>query len=255
MMFPTYRKLCVGGDTHRRGTGTVVADLPAYRILVVGRESVLARVLVHESAAQPWTAHLADSGTEGIVDALASGYDAIVFGEHVPGRDALDLLREASDSGVTIPIIIVGGPCSSEHRVEVLRAGADDFLAESVPVEEMFARIEAVLRRRKPIASASQHTLRVGTLELDLVERRASYAGLDVLLTSTECRLLALMMRNPGVVMTRTIIFERVWGYRFDPGSNRVDVYIGHLRKRLAAIGAAKNWLKTVRGAGYALGG
>jgi DNA-binding response OmpR family regulator len=112
------------------------------------------------------------------------------------------------------------------------------------------------LAHSQPAASTkgrNEWTLRAGALELDLIERRASYSGLEVPLTTTECRLLALMMRNPSVVMTRTIIFEMVWRYRFDPGSNTVDVHIGHLRKRLSTIGVPKCWLKTVRGAGYSI--
>ena len=108
----------------------------------------------------------------------------------------------------------------------------------------------------KPATTAgarNEWTHRIGTLELDLIERRASHSGLEVFLTSTECRLLALMMRNAGIVMTRTIISEMVWGYGFDAGSNTVDVHIWHLRNRLSAIGVPRHWLKTVRGAGYAL--
>jgi two-component system OmpR family response regulator len=134
--------------------------------------------------------------------------------------------------------------------VRGLRAGGDDYLTKPFASEEMAARLEVLLRRRG--APARETVLHVGGLELDLVSREARFGGSDARLLPTEFKLLEFMMRNAGQLLTRTMIFESVWGYYFDPGTNLVDVHLGRLRRKLETLGAP-TVIHTVRGAGYTL--
>jgi two-component system OmpR family response regulator len=137
-----------------------------------------------------------------------------------------------------------------DERVQGLRAGGDDYLSKPFALSEMAARVEVLLRRRK--ADADRLLLRFADLELDLVNHVARRAGRDLRLFPKELKLLEMFMRNSGQALTRTMIFETVWGYRFDPGTNLIDVHVGTLRKKLEAAGAPP-LLHTARGVGYIL--
>jgi two-component system OmpR family response regulator len=178
----------------------------------------------------------------------------IVLNVDASRLDVLGPLRLLLNAGLRVPIVVTGTRCPVECRIEALRAGADDFVALPATGAEIFARIEAVLRRGQLPADQEERRLRLGTLRLDLVERRVSNLTHTVLLTVTECRILALLMRNTGMVLTRMMILERIWGYHFSLGTNTVDVHIGKLCKRLGVIGANRSMLKTVRGRGYVIG-
>jgi two-component system OmpR family response regulator len=138
-----------------------------------------------------------------------------------------------------------------DARVRGLRAGGDDYLTKPFAPEEMAARIEVLLRRG---AGARETMLRAGDLQLDLIARTAQRGGVELELLPLEFRLLEYLMRHAGRVLTRTMIFEAVWGYRFDPGTNVIDVHIGRLRRKVDADDAAP-LIRTVRGCGYTIGG
>jgi two-component system OmpR family response regulator len=137
-----------------------------------------------------------------------------------------------------------------DERVDGLRAGGDDYLVKPFASEEMAARVEVLLRRRS--RPERQTTLRVADLELDLVERRATRGGAVLDLMPTEFRLLEYLMRNYGQILTRTMLFESVWGYHFDPGTNIIDVHIGRLRRKVDMPDMSP-LIHTVRGSGYML--
>ena len=154
--------------------------------------------------------------------------------------------------GLDTTVLVMSAMSGVDQRIEGLRAGGDDYLVKPFSLEEMCARIDVLIRRR-PRGTRVETVLRAGELALDLVRRRATLGARELALLPTESRVLEFMMRNAGRVLTRTMIFEAVWGCRFDPGTNLIDVHIGRLRKKVNRPGAAP-LIRTIRGSGYMLG-
>jgi DNA-binding response OmpR family regulator len=150
------------------------------------------------------------------------------------------------------PVLVMSAMSDVDQRIQGLRAGGDDYLTKPFSPEEMFARIEVLLRRR-PRHTKAETLLRSGALELDLVRRKVTYRQRELDLQPTEFRVLEFMMRHSGQVLTRTMIFEAVWGCRFDPGTNLIDVHVGRLRKKVETPGE-RPLIRTIRGAGYLFG-
>ncbi|HEX4480146.1 MAG TPA: response regulator transcription factor, partial [Rudaea sp.] len=175
-------------------------------------------------------------------------YDAITLDRMLPGLDGLALVTELRRAGVETPVLMISALSDVDARVRGLRAGGDDYLTKPFAPDEMAARVEVLLRRRR--AEAPSTVLRVGDLELDLIARRAKRGVETLELLPIEFRLLEFMMRNSGQVLTRTMIFENVWGYHFDPGTNVIDVHIARLRRKVDS-GEAPPLIRTVRGCGY----
>jgi two-component system OmpR family response regulator len=190
----------------------------------------------------------AADGNEGLDKALHGGYDAITLDRMLPGLDGLALVTELRRAGVETPVLMISALSDVDARVRGLRAGGDDYLTKPFAPDEMAARVEVLLRRRR--AEAPSTVLRVGDLELDLIARRAKRGVETLELLPIEFRLLEFMMRNSGQVLTRTMIFENVWGYHFDPGTNVIDVHIARLRRKVDS-GEAPPLIRTVRGCGY----
>jgi two-component system OmpR family response regulator len=168
----------------------------------------------------------------------------------LPGLDGLAVLRVLRESGVETPVLMISALSDVDERVRGLRAGGDDYLVKPFEVEEMSARLEALLRRRR--APERQTVLRVADLAFDLVTRDVSRGGEAIRLLPTEMKLLEYLMRNASEVVTRTMIFEAVWGYHFDPGTNLIDVHLGQLRRKIDPPGAPP-LIRTIRGAGYSI--
>jgi DNA-binding response OmpR family regulator len=190
---------------------------------------------------------LVDDGLEAL--RLASGglYDLIVLDLRLPGMTGLEIVRTLRDRGITTPILILTAQDAVDFKVQVLRAGADDYVTKPFAFEELLARVEAIGRRPKQVAPPA---LVVGDLSLDTGTREVHRAGRLLDLTPKEYAVLAYLMRHAGRVMSRTLITEYAWDYHFDPGTNIVDVVINRLRKKVDS-GQAIKLIHTVRGVGY----
>ncbi len=186
-------------------------------------------------------------GNEGHNRATRQTYDVIVLDIMLPGRDGLSILRALREKKNTVPVILLTARSGLNERVEGLNLGADDYLPKPFYVEELIARIQAVVRR----ASGEQLTqLTAGDLTVNLITHVVKRGKEQIELTAREFNLLELLIRAPGRVFTRTQILEHVWGYDFDPQTNVVDVYIRRLRAKIDAP-AEPSWIETVRSVGY----
>ena len=175
--------------------------------------------------------------------------DALILDVLMPGVDGLEVCRRLRRTGSRLPVLMLTARDAVENRVAGLDAGADDYVTKPFALEELLARIRALLRRS---ADGAGEVLRFSDLELDPGTREVRRGGELIELTRTEFSLLELFMRNPRQVLTRSIIFERVWGYDFGYGSNSLDVYVGYLRRK-TETGGRPRLIHTVRGVGYAL--
>jgi two-component system, OmpR family, response regulator MprA len=175
--------------------------------------------------------------------------DALVLDILMPGVDGLEVCRRLRAAGNEVPILMLTARAEVDSRVAGLDAGADDYLSKPFALAELLARLRALLRRT---GGDSTDALRFADLELDPGTREVRRNGDAIELTRTEFSLLELFLRNPRQVLTRSIIFERVWGFDFGPTSNSLDVYIGYLRRKTEA-GGKPRLIHTVRGVGYAL--
>ena len=220
------------------------------RILVVDDERAVRESLRRALDLEGYDVELAEGGQEAL-DHLGKGNqpDALVLDVLMPGVDGLAVCKRLRRAGNQIPILMLTARAEVENRVAGLDAGADDYVTKPFALEELLARLRALLRRAGPGPSEA---LRFADLELDPGTREVRRGGERIELTRTEFSLLELLMHNPRQVLTRSIIFERVWGYDFGFASNSLDVYIGYLRRKTEAGGKAR-LIQTVRGVGYAL--
>ena len=221
------------------------------RILTIEDDVVTAQEIIAELASHGLEVDWVDNGEVGLHKALLGGYDAITLDRMLPGIDGLTVIGRLRQRGVHTPVLMISALSDVDERVRGLRAGGDDYLTKPFASDEMAARIEVMLRH--PRRAGTQDTrLSVADLELDLMERSARRGGQALSLLPTEFKLLEFLVRNTGQVLTRTMIFEQVWGYHFDPGTNLIDVHIGRLRKKLDLPGMPP-LIRTMRGTGYVL--
>lgn len=188
-----------------------------------------------------------DRGDEGYNRALDNEYDAVVLDIMLPGKDGLAILKSLRRAKKNVPVILLTARNELDDRLEGLNLGADDYIAKPFFVEELVARIHAVVRRSN---GERQNILSAGSLKLDCMKREVTCDLQVVELTAREFNLLEYLMRSPGRVFTRTQILEHVWGYDFNPTTNVVDVCVQRIRKKLDPIGGSP-WLESVRGVGY----
>jgi two-component system response regulator MprA len=221
------------------------------RILVVDDEPAVRESLRRALQLEGYGVELAGDGSEALyrLESRELEPDGIVLDVLMPEVDGLEVARRLRRSGSRVPILMLTARDEIADRVAGLDAGADDYLVKPFALEELFARLRAILRRS---ADGAVEVLRFADLELDPATREVRRAGDPIELTRTEFSLLELFMLNPKQVLTRSVIFERVWGYDFGPGSNSLDVYIGYLRRKTEA-GGKPRLIQTVRGVGYAL--
>ena len=226
------------------------AQNKAVKILVVDDERAVRESLRRALELEGYEIELAADGQEALyrLDSDAQP-DALVLDVLMPGVDGLEVARTIRRSGNRLPILMLTARTQVEDRVEGLDAGADDYVTKPFALEELLARMRALLRRT---ADGSGEVLRFADLELDPGTREVRRGGEPIELTRTEFSLLELFLLNPRQVLTRSVIFERVWGYDFGYGSNSLDVYIGYLRRKTEA-GGKPRLIQTVRGVGYAL--
>ena len=220
------------------------------KILVVDDERAVRESLRRALELEGYEIELAADGQEALYRLESDAQpDALVLDVLMPGVDGLEVARTIRRSGNRLPILMLTARTQVEDRVEGLDAGADDYLTKPFALEELLARLRALLRRT---AEGSGEVLRFADLELDPGTREVRRGGEPIELTRTEFSLLELFLLNPRQVLTRSVIFERVWGYDFGYGSNSLDVYIGYLRRKTEA-GGKPRLIQTVRGVGYAL--
>jgi two-component system response regulator MprA len=222
-------------------------------ILVVDDERAVRDSLRRALELEGYRVELAEDGEQALrrLD-LEPGPDAVILDVLMPGADGLEVCRQLRSAGNGVPVLMLTARAEIDSRVAGLDAGADDYLPKPFALAELLARLRALLRRMGGDGAGSTETLRFGDLELDPGTRDVRRGGDRIDLTRTEFSLLELFLRNPRQVLTRSIIFERVWGYDFGPSSNSLDVYIGYLRRKTEAGGKSR-LIHTVRGVGYAL--
>ena len=221
------------------------------RILVVDDERAVRESLRRALELEGYEVELAADGQEALdrLDSEVKEPDAVVLDVLMPEVDGLEVCRRLRRAGSRLPVLMLTARVEVENRVEGLDAGADDYLTKPFALEELLARLRALLRRT---ADGSGETLRFEDLELDPRTREVRRGDEPIDLTRTEFALLELFLLNPRQVLTRSLIFERVWGYDFGATSNSLDVYIGYLRRKTEA-GGKPRLIQTVRGVGYAL--
>ena len=222
------------------------------KILVVDDERAVRESLKRALELEGYEIELAGDGQEALLHLAANGEtqpDAVILDVLMPGVDGLEVCRRIRRAGNSVPVLMLTARDAVENRVSGLDAGADDYVTKPFALEELLARVRALLRRA---SDASQEILRFADLELDPGTREVRRGGELIELTRTEFALLELFMTNPRQVLTRSIIFERVWGYDFGFASNSLDVYVGYLRRKTEA-GDRPRLIQTVRGVGYAL--
>jgi two-component system response regulator MprA len=220
------------------------------KIMVVDDERAVRESLRRALELEGYEVELAADGLEAIERLGSNGQpDAVVLDVAMPGMDGLEVCRHIRRTGNTLPVLMLTARDAVGDRVAGLDAGADDYVVKPFALEELLARVRALLRRATP---AADEVLRFADLELSPSRREVTRDGSTIELTRTEFNLLELFLRNPRQVLTRSVIFERVWGYDFGFASNSLDVYIGYLRRKTEE-GGRPRLIQTVRGVGYAL--
>ncbi|HEY5220326.1 MAG TPA: response regulator transcription factor [Gemmatimonadaceae bacterium] len=217
------------------------------RILVIEDDPTVGQHVKRGLEEQRWAVDLVPDGEEGERRASSEAYDLVILDMRLPGKSGLEVLQSLRDGGFSRPVLVLTAQDAVDAKVTTLRAGADDYVTKPFAFEELLARVEALARRPRTIASA---ILQVADLGLDLGTREVRRGGKLIDLTPKEFTVLEYLMRHQGRVMSRTLITEYAWGYHFDPGTNIVDVVINHLRKKVDA-GRQKRLITTVRGVGY----
>ncbi|WP_250628692.1 response regulator transcription factor [Pinirhizobacter soli] len=221
------------------------------RALIIEDDEVTAREIVAELVVHGMVAEWVADGRHGLDRALEGKFDLITLDRMLPGMDGIDVVAALRRAQVDTPVLMISALSDVDERVRGLRAGGDDYLTKPFAPDEMSARAEVLLRRRQ-VGESGVNRLRVADLELDLVTHAANRAGQELPLQPTEYRLLEFLMRHAGQVLTRTMIFEHVWGFHFDPGTNVIDVHIGRLRRKIDQPGQS-SLIRTIRGSGYVI--
>ena len=220
------------------------------KVLVIEDDPQTADEIADCLAAGGFEATRRFDGPSGLATAMGERFDAITLDRMLPGFDGLDLVKALRDAGSDVPVLMISALGDVDDRVDGLRAGGDDYLIKPFAPAELVARMEVLLRRRQ--RTSADVRLKVGDLELDLVRHEAERQGRRIELLPMEFKLLEFMMRNAGQLLTRRMIFESVWEYYFDPGTNLINVHIARLRRKIDTPGLTP-LIRTERGKGYML--
>jgi two-component system OmpR family response regulator len=217
------------------------------KVLVIEDDPTVGSFVKRGLEEQRWGVQLVADGEEGERLAMSGAYDILVLDMRLPGKSGMDVLSSLRARGFERPILVLTAQDAVDAKVTTLRAGADDYVTKPFAFEELLARVEALSRRPRALASSA---LKVADLELDRDTHEVRRGGELIEITPKEYAVLEYLMRHAGKVMSRTLITEYAWGYHFDPGTNIVDVVINHLRKKIDARHERK-LIHTVRGVGY----
>jgi two-component system, OmpR family, response regulator len=220
------------------------------RVLVVDDEENVTHLVSSALRFDGFETVTADNGDDALAKVVQYEPDLVVLDVMMPGRDGLGVLQALRASGSQVPVIFLTARDTASDRVGGLRAGADDYVVKPFSIEELLARVHAVLRRSVP-DDARDGVLRIADLELDENSHEVTRAGVEVHLTATEFELLRYLMRNERVVLSKAQILDRVWKYDFQGQSNIVELYIGYLRKKVDSV--EPKLIHTIRGAGYVI--
>ncbi len=219
------------------------------KILIVEDDAQVSHFIQKGLREEGHAVDVSANGEDGGFLAEVNDYDLIILDVMLPKKNGVSVCRELREHGVNTPVLMLTARDSVEDRVRGLDAGADDYLVKPFAFEELVARVRALLRRR---SDSKSPILRIADLELNPISRAVTRGGKPVRLTTKEYALLEYMLRNPGKVLSRTLIGEHVWDMNFDPESNVIDVYVSHLRAKVDK-GHDKPLIHTMRGQGYML--
>lgn len=221
------------------------------KVLVIEDDRKTAAEIAAALADHGFDVACAYNGRDGLLKATAEKFDALVLDRMMPGDlDGLGVLSTLRAVGVETPVLILSALSGVDERVRGLRAGGDDYLTKPFEFIELTARLEVLLRRSA--APQPETKLQVGDLQIDLLTRQVKRGDVVVELLAREYRLLEYFVRHAGHLVTRTMLFEEVWGYHYDPQTNVIDVHVGKLRRKLEE-GGRSQLIHTVRGSGYVL--
>jgi two-component system OmpR family response regulator len=216
------------------------------KILLVEDEEKIAAFVRDGLEAQGFSVTHSGHGDEAFELATAQPFDVILLDIMLPGRDGLSILKELRERRNTVPVVLLTARSEINQRVEGLELGADDYITKPFFMDELIARIKALIRRT---SGETLSVLRSGPLKLNLIKRHAQYDEEEIVFAPREFSLLEHLMRSPGNVFTRDQLLEQVWGYGFDPQTNLVEVCIRRIREKIDRDG--KSFIETVRGVGY----
>ncbi len=217
------------------------------KVLIVEDDRKILSFMQKGLKEQGFTVDCTSEGDEGFQLASSRSYDALVLDIMLPGRDGLSILRGLREKKNTVPVILVTARTALDERIEGLDLGADDYMTKPFFMEELIARLHAVVRRN---TGEQLSLLGAGGITVNLITREVMRADEAVELTAREFTLLELLIRSPGRVFTRTQLLEHVWGYDFDPQTNVVDVYVRRVRSKIDSE-SSTSLIETVRGVGY----
>jgi len=230
------------------------------RVLIADDDRAIRESLARALELEGYDTVAVADGVEALTRSRRDAFDALVVDVMMPGVDGLAVCRVLRAEGDRTPVLMLTARVETPDRVAGLDAGADDYLSKPFELDELLARLRALLRRAAPVVATSgpdgsgrtDAALRIASLRVDPAARRVWWGDGELQLSKTEFDLLELMVRNEGIVLDHTTIYHRIWGYDFGSDSKNLAVYVGYLRRKLAAAGAP-NLIHTVRGVGYAV--
>lgn len=220
------------------------------RILLLEDDPHTAAYIRHGLEEQGHTVDGLADGRDGVAQAIGEDYDIAIIDRMLPGLDGLSIVKAIRAAGRKLPVLFLTSLGGIDDRVDGLDAGGDDYVVKPFAFSELLARINALGRR--PAYKGEDTRLKVGDLEVDLISRAVTRAGVSIDLQPREFRLLEVLMRNRGRVVTRTMLLERVWGFHFDPKTSVVETHISRLRSKINRPDSA-DLIHTLRGSGYSL--
>jgi two-component system, OmpR family, response regulator MprA len=220
-------------------------------ILIVDDDNRVTNAIRRTLAYEGYHVSVAANGEGALSIARTRSPDLVILDLMLPGMNGLEVCRRLRSAGDSIAVLMLTARDEVADRVAGLETGADDYLVKPFALEELLARVKALLRRRST-PDITREVLMFEDLELDTATRQAKRGNRQIELSTTEFELLSIFMRNPRMVLTRSLLMDRIWGIDFEGGPNVLEVYIGHLRTKLEQQ-SEKRLIQTVRGAGYVL--
>ena len=239
-----------GAREPRRRRAGMMAAMP-HHVLLADDDRAIRESLVRALDLEGYRVTEVADGVSALATARRDEFDVLILDVMMPGVDGLGVCRVLRAEGDPTPILMLTARVETPDRVAGLDAGADDYLPKPFELDELLARLRALLRRTSPEPEA-RRTVRLGELAVDPAARRVWWQGTEITLSKTEFDLLELLVRNAGIVLDRTTIYQRIWGYEFGADSKNLAVYIGYLRRKLDQAGATE-LIHTVRGVGYSV--